>query len=93
MRPYPTLVMGHLLGVIVVLFGGWWLLANIAGLPGTMLTVVFAAVTIQILNQARWWNVGKKMDDSEVLAKVNHIVVSNYMVMVLFLVLLVYKSS
>ena len=93
MRPLPTLIIGHLLGVIVVLFGLWWIVTNISGLPGTMLTVVFAAVTILIMNHIRWWYVGRNLEDSDVLAKMSHIVVSNYIVMVLFLALLVFKSS
>jgi hypothetical protein len=81
-------VTGHLLAAIVVLFEIGWIVAHITGMPDYKLVVAVAAVNILAWNHFRWWRLGKKIDGRDLRDTVNHTVVSNYMVMLLFLVLL-----
>jgi hypothetical protein len=91
MRPLSTNIIGHFLGALVTLFGIWWLVINIAEMPDYKLIVVLAALNILVLNHFRWWNLGGKTDGGELWHKVDHIVVSNYMVLLLFLVMLDFR--
>ncbi|MEJ2111738.1 MAG: hypothetical protein P8Z37_17880 [Acidobacteriota bacterium] len=88
MRPLSMIFVGHFLGILVTLFGAWWIVANISAIPEYKLVIVFAALNILVLNHVRWWRLGRRLDKNEMLGKVSHIVVSNYMVMMLFLVML-----
>lgn len=91
MRPLVTNIIGHFLGALVMLFGIWWLAINIADMPDYRLIVIVAALNILALNHVRWWNLGKQTNGGELWRKADHIVVSNYMVMLLLWVMLDFK--
>lgn len=75
---------GH--GFVLLLLGEGirWLVGNIRGMPEFSLLLVLAAMTILVLNHFRWWALGKNVDDSATIAKVDTLVVANYCILVLF---------
>jgi len=83
-----SVVVGHLLGVFVLILGILWMVTHIADMPDYKLIAVLAAMNILVLNHVRWWNFIKKSDNGNMSSKVNHIVVSSYMVLMLFYVML-----
>ena len=91
MRPLATNIIGHFLGVLVTLFGIWWVVINITDMPDYKLIVILAALNILVLNHLRWWNLGRKIEGGELWRKADHIVVSNYMVMLLLWVMLDFR--
>lgn len=78
----------HIIGFILMLFGFWWLAAHISGLPDYKLVVALTALTVLIISHFRWWRLSSEAEDREIDRKVNHIIVSNYLVMLLLFVLL-----
>lgn len=88
MRSLPMFTVVHLLGIIVVLFGAFWLVTNISGLPEYRLVIALAAISGLVFNHFRWCRLGEKIDDRDMANKVNHVVVANYMVLFLFIALL-----
>jgi len=92
MRPHSMLFAGHLLGFISIMLGLWWLAGNLAGLQDYKLVIALAAVTGLVMNHFRWWRLGRKIQDMDALDKVNYLVVSNYLVMILLFVLLDFKQ-
>ena len=91
MRPGIMLFFGHLLGCILTLSGLWWLLGNMTSLPDYKLVVALAAVTGLVLNHFRWWRLDSKVQDDDIRVKVNYLIVSNYLIMLLGFVLLNFK--
>jgi len=81
------LAVGRFLGILLAAFGVWWIVAHIADMPDSRLVVALAALTILVLNHVRWWRLGTKTGDGDIPEGVDHIVVSNYVVMLLVLVL------
>ena len=81
------LLVSHLLGFLLILFGLWWIAGNMAALPDYKLIVALAAVTGLVLNHFRWWYWGKKVNDRDTLEKVNYLMATNYLVMLLGFVL------
>ena len=62
---------GH--GFVLLLLGEGigWLVGNIRGMPEFSLLLVLAAMTFLVLNHFRWWALGKNVDDSTTIAKVD----------------------
>jgi uncharacterized membrane protein len=87
MKPRYLVWTGHSLGLVLVLFGLWWLLGHISGMPDYKLVVVLAALTGLVLNHIRWRSLGKNVNDPETFEKINLLMVSNYLIL-LFLVVL-----
>ncbi|MBN2242270.1 MAG: hypothetical protein JW793_06230 [Acidobacteria bacterium] len=78
----------HLVGFVLILAGLSWLALNISGMPDYRLVVALAALTVLVVNHFRWWRLCNILDDREALQKVNHVVIANYLVMLLLFVLL-----
>ena len=78
----------HLVGFALILSGLWWLAENISGMPDYRLVVALAALTGLVVNHFRWWRMSGRIDNREMIQKVNHVIVSNYLVMLLLFVLL-----
>jgi hypothetical protein len=91
MRPQIMVFVGHLLGGLLILLGLWWLVENMAALPDYKLVVALAAVTGLVLSHFRWWRLGRKIHDDGICVKVNYLIVSNYLIMLLGIVLLDFK--
>ncbi len=83
--------MGHLLGIVLIAFALWWLVAHISGMPDYKLVVTLAAMTGLVFNHFRWWKLGRKVSDPDIFEQVNLLLVSNYMVLILILVLVDYR--
>ncbi|MBN2318971.1 MAG: hypothetical protein JXR49_07835 [Acidobacteria bacterium] len=82
----------HLVGFVLIMLGLWWLAENISGLPDYKLVAALAALTGLVVNHFRWWRLCCRVDNREIIQKVNHIIVSNYMVMLLLFVLMGFKN-
>jgi hypothetical protein len=91
MRPQIMALVGHLLGGLLALLGIWWLVENMAALPDYKLVVALAAVTGLVLSHFRWWRLGRKIHDEDIGVKVHYLIVSNYLIMLLGIVLLDFK--
>jgi hypothetical protein len=74
---------GHFLALVLVLFGFWWLSEHLSGMPYYKLAVALVAMTGLILNHFRWASFGGKVNDQETYEKINLLVVSNYLVLLL----------
>jgi hypothetical protein len=92
MRPRSMLFVGHLTGFILIMSGLWWLLGNLSVLEDYRMIVALAALTGLVMNHFRWWHLGKNIEDRIVLVRVNYLVLSNYVVMLLLYVLLDFKQ-
>ncbi len=91
MRPRYMVWTSHFLGLILMLFGLWWLIGHMAGISDYKLVVALAAMTGFVYNHFRWWSHCKKISDSDMLEKFNYLIVSNYVVLLLILVLVDYR--
>ena len=78
---------GHFLGLVLISFGLWWLLGHISSMPDYKLVVEMAAITGLIFNHLRWWSLGKRVDDPDTSEKINLLMVSNYLVLLLLMVM------
>jgi hypothetical protein len=78
---------GHFLALVLAVFGIWWLIGHASGMPGYKLVVVLAAITGLVFNHFRWRGLGRKVSDPDTFEKINLLVVSNYLVLLLVLVL------
>jgi hypothetical protein len=76
---------GHLFVVILLADGVMWLVANIRGLPDLNLFLALAAMTGLVLNHLRWWFLDKKVDNKEILKKIDPLMVANYCILILVL--------
>ena len=81
----------HLVGFVLIMLGLWWLVQNISGLPDYKLVAALAALTGLVINHFRWWRLCSRVDTREIIQKVNHIIVSNYVVILLLFGLLDFK--
>jgi hypothetical protein len=79
---------GHFLGIVLISFGLWWIFGHISGLPDYKLVVALAAITGLLFNHLRWWSLGKSVDSPETSEKINLLVVSNYLVLLLLIVMM-----
>jgi len=70
------------------MFGIWWVMGNISGLPEYKLVAALAALTGLVLNHFRWWRLSSRSENREIIQKMNHLVISNYVVLLLICVLL-----
>ena len=82
----------HLVGFVLIIVGLWWLVLNISGLPDYKLVAALAAFTGLVINHFRWWRLCGHVDTTVIIQKVNYIVVSNYVVMLLLFGLLDFKK-
>ena len=74
---------GHFLAFVLVVFGFWWLGKHMPGMPGYKQVVAFVAMTGLILNHIRWAGFGRSVADQETCEKINLLVISNYLVLLL----------
>ena len=81
----------HLVGVVLITVGLWWLAEDISAMPDYQLVVALAAMTGLIINHFRWWRLGIRADSPELIQKFNYIIVSNYLVLLLLFILLSFK--
>jgi len=82
------LYVGHITGFVIIMFGIWWVMGNISGLPEYKLVAALAALTGLVLNHFRWWRLSSRSENREIIQKMNHLVISNYVVLLLICVLL-----
>ena len=82
------LYVGHMTGFILIMLGLWWVAENISGLPDYKLVAALAALTGLAMNHFRWWRLCNRSDSREIIEKVNHLVISNYVVLLLIFMLL-----
>jgi len=78
---------GHLIGLLIVVLGVWWIIAHISSMPDYKLVVALAAVIGFVVNHFRWQKLGKRLDDLDARKSINALVVSNYLVLLLVLVI------
>jgi hypothetical protein len=78
---------GNFLVSALLAIGIWWLALHIAGMPDYKLLIGLVATTGLVLNHFRWRKFAGEIRDPDILEKVNHIVVANYLVMLLVLAL------
>ena len=88
MRPRYLVLTGHFLALVLVSFGLWWFLGHISGMPDYKLVIALAAMTGLIFNHLRWWSLGKRVDDPDTSEKINLLMVSNYLVLLLVFVMI-----
>ncbi len=76
---------GHL-AVLILLAGGiWWLLSEMPGLPDYKLAVLLIAMTCLVLNHFRWWNLGKRIQEKDILDKIDLGALTHYLILILIL--------
>jgi hypothetical protein len=78
---------GNFLVIALVALGVWWLILHVAGMPDYKLLIGLVSATGLVLNHFRWRKIKEEIGDLDLLEKVNHIMVANYLVMLLALVL------
>lgn len=83
MRSFSVII-GHFLGAVVLALGILWALTHVSVLPDHKLIVIMAALNILALNHLRWHRLSRKQDGVEATAKVNHLVITHYMILILF---------
>lgn len=83
MRPF-SMIAGHILGGVVLALGILWIVIHIAELPDYKLIAILAAMNIMVLNHLRWYRLSGHSEGTNVTAKVNQLVVSNYLILILF---------
>lgn len=76
---------GHLFVLILLADGVQWLVGNVRGLSDYRLLLALAAMTGLILNHCRWWILGKRADNKEILDKIDPLILANYCIFVLVL--------
>jgi chromate transport protein ChrA len=76
----------NVLGLILLILAIWWLVAHISSLPDYKLIAALTAMTGFILNHCRWSSLGKKINDRDTLEKINALIASNYMILLLVFV-------
>lgn len=76
---------GHIFVLILLADGVRWMLENMRALSDYRLLLAMAAMSGLILNHCRWWMLGNKMEDTQVLGKMDTLILSNYCIMVLVL--------
>ena len=78
---------GNLLVIALLALGVWWLIVHITGMPDYRLLIGLVSATGLVLNHFRWQKIKGEIGDLGLLEKVNHIMVANYLIMLLALVL------
>ncbi len=91
MRPRYMVWTSHLLGLILMSLGLWWLVGHISGMPDYKLVVALAAMTGFVFNHFRWRSHSRKINDLDTFEKFNFLIVSNYIVLLLVLMLVDYR--
>lgn len=81
----------HLVGIVLIAVGLWWLAVDISDMSDYKLVVALAALTGLVINHFRWWRLGVMADSPELIQKFNYIFVSNYLVLLLLFILLSFK--
>jgi hypothetical protein len=79
---------GHLFVLIMLLQGLHWVAANIRSISEYALFLALAAMTGVVLNHSRWWVLSKKMNDEELLGKVDLLMLANYCILIFVLQLI-----
>jgi hypothetical protein len=77
----------NFLVIALLVLGVWWLVAHIAGMSDYRLLVGLVSATGLVLNHFRWWKFTREIGDLELIEKINHTMVANYLVMLLALML------
>ena len=77
----------NILGLVLLSLGIWWLTEHISGIPDYKLVAALAAMTGLVLNHCRWQSLGRKINDRDTLEKINVLIVSNYLILLLIFVL------
>ncbi len=83
MKHRNMLWIGHLFVLILLGDGAGWLVGNMRGLSETRLLLALAAMTGLILNHCRWWILGNKIEDKQVLDKMDPLILANYCILIL----------
>ena len=87
-----SMIIGHFLWGVVFILGFIWMVTHIAVLPDYKLIIVLAALNILVLNHMRWYRLSRKSEGTDITAKVNHLLVSHYMILVLVCGMLDFNS-
>jgi len=82
---------GHLAVLILLAGGFWWLTEQMPGMPDSKLIVALVAMTALVFNHHRWWSLGKKVSEKDILDKIDLLVVANYCILVLVLSLVSFR--
>ena len=83
MRSRYLMWIGHSLVLVLLVFGFWWLSSHMAGMPDYRLFIALVAMTGLVLNHFRWWVLSRQVEDTNTLIKLNHLIVSNYLILLL----------
>jgi hypothetical protein len=78
---------GHFLLIAILVFGIWWLGIHISELPDYRLMTALVSATGLLLNHFRWRRFIGNIADVDIVEKINHFMVANYLVMLLALTL------
>jgi len=92
MKPRYTIWISHFLGLLLIVFGLWWLIGHIAGMPDYKLVLGLAAMTGLVFNHFRWRSLSKKVGDPDMFEKISLLVIANYMVLLLVLMMADYRQ-
>jgi len=85
MKHKHVLWTGHLLLLILLMNGVRWVANHIRGMPEFDLFMSLAVMTGLVLNHIRWLRLCNSLESTDVVEKVDLLVVSNYSILVLLL--------
>jgi len=87
MRHRYMLWTGHL-GVLLLLAGGLhWLLGEMPGMKDYKMMAALVAMTCLVFNHFRWWGLSKRIEEEDILGKIDLVVMVNYCIFALILAL------
>ncbi len=88
MRHRYLLWTGHLIVIVFLFRGIFWVTENIRGMSGINLFLALAAMTCLVVNHVRWWALDKKVSQEGILGKIDQLMMGNYGVLALLLLLI-----
>jgi hypothetical protein len=77
----------HFLLIILLALGIGWIGVHISGMPDYRLLTALVSATGLVLNHFRWRRFAANIADLDLVEKINHLMVANYLVMLLALTL------
>jgi hypothetical protein len=82
---------GHVLALVLFALGLWWLSGDMARMPDYRLWIALVAITGLVLNHFRWWALSGDIEDKDISAKLNRLIISNYLIFLLVFALVDFR--
>jgi hypothetical protein len=82
---------GHFLLIVLLFLGIWWIGIHLSELPDYRLLPALVSATGLVLNHFRWRRFAGNIADLDIVEKFNHLIVANYLVILLALTLVDFR--